>query len=85
MSIMGLATFTHFALWLMNRYFHSFDRFITSTTVWLYSVLVVNLYTGWIIQLVCTSLAWHTTEPTLHFFQTALFASNVASDLPAEP
>jgi len=44
-------------------------------------VLVVNLYTGWIIQLVCTSLAWHTTEPTLHFFQTALFASNVASVL----
>jgi len=72
-NISGLATFTHFALWLMNRYFHSFNRFVTSTTMWSYFVLVVNLYTGRIIRLICASFAWR-TDSHFDFLHSVIMA-----------
>jgi len=48
------------ALWSITCLSSGSAQFVTSLCSEFSSGLVVSLWPGWIVQLVCTSLAWHT-------------------------
>ena len=48
------------ALWLINRHLFGFTQFVTSLYAKFCSDLVVSLWPGWIVQLICISLPWRT-------------------------